>query len=67
MPAQPLHQLCAMTQGQLGGVLVRDGDIVIADDDGIVIWPREDIEGLVAKAGARRRSDAERLAKIRAG
>ena len=23
VPAQPLHQLCAMTQGQLGGVLVR--------------------------------------------
>jgi glucosamine 6-phosphate synthetase-like amidotransferase/phosphosugar isomerase protein len=46
--------------------VVRDGDIVIADDDGIVIWPREDIEGLVAKADARRRSDAERLAKIRA-
>ncbi|HAF09651.1 MAG TPA: dimethylmenaquinone methyltransferase [Chloroflexi bacterium] len=50
----------------LGGAVVRDGDIVIADDDGIVIWPREDIEGLVAKADARRRSDAERLAKIRA-
>ena len=26
MPAQPLHQLCAMTQGQLGGVLVREID-----------------------------------------
>ena len=50
----------------LGGAVVRDGDIVIADDDGIVIWPRDDIEALVAKAGARRRSDAERLAKIRA-
>jgi carbamate kinase len=26
VPAQPLHQLCAMTQGQLGGVLVREVD-----------------------------------------
>jgi carbamate kinase len=26
VPAQPLHQLCAMTQGQLGGVLVREID-----------------------------------------
>jgi carbamate kinase len=26
VPAQPLHQLCAMTQGQLGGALVREID-----------------------------------------
>lgn len=26
VPAQPLHQLCAMTQGQLGSVLVREID-----------------------------------------
>jgi carbamate kinase len=26
VPSQPLHQLCAMTQGQLGGVLVREID-----------------------------------------
>ena len=50
----------------IGGALVRDGDIVIADDDGVVIWPQEDIAGLVAKADARRISDEERLAKIRA-
>lgn len=28
VPAQPLHQLCAMTQGQLGGVLSREIDRV---------------------------------------
>jgi carbamate kinase len=28
VPAQPLHQLCAMTQGQLGSVLVRELDRV---------------------------------------
>jgi len=28
VPAQPLHQLSAMTQGQLGGVLVREIDTV---------------------------------------
>lgn len=27
VPAQPLHQLCAMTQGQLGSVLVRAVDV----------------------------------------
>ena len=49
----------------IGGALVRDGDIVIADDDGIVVWPQEDVAELIAKADARRRSDEERLAKIR--
>jgi carbamate kinase len=28
VPAQPLHQLCAMTQGQLGSVLVREIDAI---------------------------------------
>jgi len=50
----------------IGGALVRDGDIVIADDDGIVVWPHEEITALIAKADARRASDEERLAKIRA-
>jgi 4-hydroxy-4-methyl-2-oxoglutarate aldolase len=50
----------------LGGAVVRDGDIVIADDDGIVVWPQEEIAELIAKADLRRRADEERLAKIRA-
>jgi regulator of RNase E activity RraA len=50
----------------IGGALVRDGDLVIADDDGIVVWPSEEIADLTAKADARRASDEERLAKIRA-
>ena len=50
----------------IGGALVRDGDFVIADDDGIVIWPREEIPALIAKADTRRASDEERLARIRA-
>jgi 4-hydroxy-4-methyl-2-oxoglutarate aldolase len=51
---------------ELGGARVRDGDIVIADDDGIVVWPHEQLAELLAKADARRGSDAERLARIRA-
>jgi len=50
----------------IGGALVRDGDIVIADDDGVVVWPHEEVAELLAKADARRKSDQERLAKIRA-
>ena len=45
---------------------MRDGDLVIADDDGIVVWPSEAVADLTAKADARRASDEERLAKIRA-
>lgn len=48
----------------LGGALVREGDIVIADDDGIVIRPSERAEELLERAKARLASDEERLAKI---
>ena len=49
----------------IGGAFVRDGDLVIADDDGIVIWPIERIAELLERATARRASDEERLGKIR--
>ncbi len=32
------------------GVLVRPGDLVAADDDGIVVWPRERLQELLAAA-----------------
>jgi regulator of RNase E activity RraA len=49
----------------VGGVLVRDGDLVIADDDGVVVWPGEDITRLLAQARAKLDADNERLARIR--
>ena len=49
------------------GVLVSPGDAVIADDDGVVVWPAARIAELVVKAKVRMDSDAERLAQIRAG
>ena len=51
---------------EIGGASVRDGDLVIADDDGVVIWPSERVAEMLARAAARRASDEERLAKIRA-
>ena len=42
---------------EVGGVVVEDGDLVIADDDGVVVIPRES-EGRVLDA-ARRRAAAE--------
>lgn len=46
--------------------VVRDGDLVIADDDGVVIWPQEQIEALLARAEARLKQDNIRLACLKA-
>jgi regulator of RNase E activity RraA len=48
----------------LAGVTVTDGDIVVADADGVVVWPAADVEALVAKAEAKQRADEERLAAL---
>lgn len=48
----------------IGGVTVRNGDLVIADDDGVVIWQREHIEELLVKAKAKLDSDNLRLEKL---
>jgi 4-hydroxy-4-methyl-2-oxoglutarate aldolase len=48
----------------LGGIVVHDGDLVVADADGVVIWPGADIDRLLEAADARRRADDERLARI---
>jgi 4-hydroxy-4-methyl-2-oxoglutarate aldolase len=51
----------------IGGTVTRDGDLVIADDDGVVIWPRERIEDLLARAKAKLEQDNARLARLRGG
>jgi 4-hydroxy-4-methyl-2-oxoglutarate aldolase len=48
----------------LGGILIRDGDLVIADEDGVVIWPKEQIDSLLSKADAKRQQDNARLARL---
>jgi len=48
----------------IGGVTVHDGDLVIADDDGIVVWPKDDIDELILKAKAKFDSDNARLEKL---
>ncbi len=48
----------------LGGTLIRDGDLVIADEDGIVIWPKELIDSLLVKAEAKWQQDNARLARL---
>lgn len=48
----------------IGGTVIRDGDLVIADDDGVVIWPRERFDELLTKARAKLEDDNKRLARL---
>jgi regulator of RNase E activity RraA len=51
----------------IGGTLIRDGDLVIADDDGVVIWPKEQIDVLLSNAEAKWQQDNARLARLQLG
>ena len=50
----------------LAGVEVNDGDVVIADADGVVVWPGADVETLLVAAERKRESDHERLRTLMA-
>ena len=51
----------------IGGVPVSDGDLVVADADGVVVWPAADVDGNLGRADAKRKADDERAAKAAAG
>jgi regulator of RNase E activity RraA len=46
----------------IGGIAVADGDIVVADDDGAVVWPAAEVGRLTEAALAKRASDDARAA-----
>ncbi len=50
----------------IGGIVIRDGDLVIADDDGVVIWPQERIDELLKRAEVKFQQDTMRLAQLQA-
>jgi 4-hydroxy-4-methyl-2-oxoglutarate aldolase len=50
-----------------GGVLVNPGDVVVADDDGICIVPRDSAAEVLAASAAREVKEAEVRVRLQAG
>jgi len=50
-----------------GGVDVEPGDLVIADDDGVVVWPRAEIADLLQKARGKLEEDDARAHRLAMG
>lgn len=51
----------------LGGLVVNPGDVVCADDDGVVVVPRADAEWALAQSEARIAKEEQTRAKLAAG
>jgi 4-hydroxy-4-methyl-2-oxoglutarate aldolase len=51
----------------IGGVLVRPGDYVVADDDGVVIVPRENAKDVIVRAKMRAEKEEEIRRRILSG
>lgn len=51
----------------VGGLIVNTGDIVVADEDGVVAFPRAGAEAVLENCLQQERMEAEMIASIRAG
>src|ERR1035437_3354684 len=52
---------------QFGGVIVRSGDIIVGDSDGLVIVEQERADAVYEAAVGRRQKEAEMMAELRRG
>ena len=48
----------------LGGVIIFGGDLIVADGDGVVVWPKDAVASLTENAAHKRDQDNERLARL---
>lgn len=51
----------------MGGVAVNDGDIIVADEDGVAVIPRGDLDVVTAAAEAKAEEEEAAMAAIAAG
>jgi 4-hydroxy-4-methyl-2-oxoglutarate aldolase len=52
---------------QCGGVVVHPGDLVVGDDDGVVVVPRQSAEAILKLADEHLKGELARLEQVRAG
>lgn len=52
---------------QCGGVVVHPGDLIVGDDDGVVVVPRQDAETILRLAEEHLKGELTRLEQVRAG
>ena len=65
-PIAPQKKGPAIVGGSISiaGIIIQDGDLVVADDDGVVIWPQDQIDALLIKAQVKLQQDNARLAQL---
>ena len=49
------------------GTIVEPGDLIVADDDGVVVVKREDIPAALEKSKAREKKEEDTVRKIEEG
>ncbi|HEX5571163.1 MAG TPA: RraA family protein [Ktedonobacterales bacterium] len=51
-------------EARFGDVIARDGDFIIADEDGVIVWPWARYDELLARARTRLESDKRRAREL---